>query len=139
MKTKILMTTLSLFVLLMTTNAQVETNDVPMSSNKYVYCELVGTAKLLSNKLTINIDMGQRIKTFSAKNRKLVDENNKPIVFNSMVDAMNYMGETGWEFVQAYAITVAQSNVYHWLLKKDISKFSEVERAEILSGIKLNE
>lgn len=42
-----------------------------------------------------------------------------------MVDAMNYMGNFGWKFVQAYAITIGQSNVYHWLLYKDIVEESE--------------
>jgi hypothetical protein len=35
-----------------------------------------------------------------------------------MVDALNYMGEKGWEFVQAYVVTISNQNVYHWLLKK---------------------
>lgn len=38
--------------------------------------------------------------------------------FNSMIDALNYMGEDGWEFVQAYIVTTGEINVYHWLLKK---------------------
>lgn len=38
--------------------------------------------------------------------------------FNSMVDGMNYMGKDGWEFVQAYVVTLGNQNVYHWLLKK---------------------
>lgn len=39
-------------------------------------------------------------------------------IFNSMIDGMNYMGKLGWEFVQAYTVTVGEQNVYHWLLKK---------------------
>ena len=39
--------------------------------------------------------------------------------FNSMVDAMNYMGALGWNFEQAYAVTIGQQNVYHWLLRKE--------------------
>ena len=60
---------------------------------------------------------------------QLVDSNGKKIVFNSMVDGMNYMGKFGWKFAQAYAITIGQSNVYHWLLYKDI-----VEDSEIVEG-----
>jgi len=37
-----------------------------------------------------------------------------------MIDAMNFMGAKGWEFVQAYVVTVGKQNVYHWLLKKEI-------------------
>jgi hypothetical protein len=37
-----------------------------------------------------------------------------------MVDALNYMGNNGWDFVQAYVVTNGQQNVYRWLLKMKI-------------------
>lgn len=84
-----------------------------------VYCEIVGTSKMFSKKLTIEVDFGQESTLFSRET--LVDENGKPIVFNSMVDAMNYMGTLGWEFEQAYVVTVesgsSATNVYHWLFE----------------------
>lgn len=43
----------------------------------------------------------------------MVDETGKNIVFNSMVDAMNFMGKLGWEFEQAYVVTMGGQNVYH--------------------------
>jgi len=39
-----------------------------------------------------------------------------------MVDAMNFMGTLGWEFVQAYVVTESNQNVYHWLLKMEIKE-----------------
>ena len=51
--------------------------------------------------------------------------------FNSMVDAMNWMGSMGWEFVQAYVVTVGNQNVYHWLLKKNLKNMSPEERASL--------
>ncbi|WP_298063264.1 hypothetical protein [uncultured Rikenella sp.] len=91
------------------------------TSPKKVYCELLGVRKLLSAKVTVVVDFGQN----PHDNSKLVDENGKKITFNSMVDAMNYMGELGWEFEDAYAITLGTGasgqNVYHWLLSKYIS------------------
>ena len=83
-----------------------------------VYCELLGTSKFLSNKVTVSVDFGQEGSEWESK---LVDKNGKAITFNSMVDAMNYMGCLGWKFEQAYVVTVGQQNVYHWLLSKDIS------------------
>lgn len=85
----------------------------------FVYCQLVGTANFTMTKVTVEIDFGQARKVFE-RNKRLLDENGKPIKFNSMVDAMNYMGSMGWEFVQAYVVTVGNSNVYHWLLKKKL-------------------
>ena len=34
------------------------------------------------------------------------------------MDGLNYMGDRGWEFIQAYAITYNNQNVYHYILKR---------------------
>ena len=85
-----------------------------------VYCELLGQGKLFSSKVTVTVDFGQD----QWQNNKLVDENGKKIVFNSMIDAMNFMGKLGWEFEQAYVITVGSGssaqNVNNWLLSRYI-------------------
>lgn len=86
-------------------------------NQKFVYAELLGTEKFFSSKITITIDFGQSKSMW--KDNRLKDEiTGKVQVFNSMIDALNYMGEDGWEFVQAYIVTIGQQNVYHWLLKK---------------------
>lgn len=89
---------------------------------KKMYCELVGTQKL-TGKIVVSVDFGQE--SFWKDNR-LVDESGQVMKFNSMVDAMNYMGTLGWEFEQAYVVSVGvggptATNVYHWLLSKTIS------------------
>lgn len=82
----------------------------------YTYCQIVGTQKFLSLKCTIAIDYGQERK-FGEDNR-VRDENGNVQSFNSMIDALNYMGDQGWDFVQAYVISMGNQNVYHYLLKK---------------------
>ena len=86
------------------------------------YCELVGMQTLLG-KTSVSVDFGQG--SFFKDNR-LVDENGDVIKFNSMIDAMNYMGALGWDFEQAYVVTVgtgnSRQNVYHWLLSKPYSE-----------------
>ena len=47
----------------------------------------------------------------------MVDEEGKKIKFNSMIDALNYMGKFGWDFEQAYAVSMGNTNVYHFLLE----------------------
>lgn len=108
-----------------------QTNDDQRKS--YIYCEIVGTSKLMSNKCTIVLDFGQFNKF--ASDQRLIDDDGKVIVFNSMVDAMNWMGKDGWEFLQAYVITGAYGNVYHWLLKLDLDTLTPAEREEILSKL----
>ena len=105
---------------------------VHAQQQNYVYCQLVGTGKLFSSKVTVQADFGQQT-TFWKEVDYIKDENGKKINFNSMVDAMNFMGTQGWEFVQAYVVTVNSQNVYHWLLKKEIN---QEETEELQEGFK---
>lgn len=101
--------------------------DVAQAPKKYaVYCELVGREKLLSTKVTVSVDFGQAQSLFSSNT--MVDEKGNQIVFNSMVDAMNYMGKLGWVFEAAYMVgSEKQGFTYHWLLRKDIAEGEEVD------------
>jgi hypothetical protein len=92
-----------------------------------VYAELLGTATNLlglNRNCVVTVDLGQSMEIY--KTHHIIDENGKPIKFKSMVAAMNYMGERGWKFVQAYIVTVGNQNVYHWLLYKDVSDKAEI-------------
>ena len=110
---------LPLITLLFSTVAFSQTvNDIPLKEIDVEYVQIVGTSKLLSTKLTIEIDFGQRTKFFSAGKETIVkDENGQKMEFNSMIDALNFMTKNGFEFVNAYAITVSNQNVYHYLLR----------------------
>lgn len=94
-------------------------NAEQLRTQSKVYCELLGHAKLFSQKVNVEVDFGQHRRFFH--NSFLVDEQGRAITFNSMVDAMNHMGKLGWEFEQAYVVTVGSVNVYHWLLSKYIT------------------
>lgn len=113
----------SLLLLCLTT---IYAQEVP----KFVYCEIVGTERLLSTKVTITVDFGQRMKFFA--DNRMKDETGKPLVFNSMIDALNFMGKQGWEFAQAYAITISNQNVYHFLMKKPFEELDEETKQEYL-------
>jgi len=97
------------------------------SRKNYIYCELIGQEKVLSNKVKIQVDFGQKTSFWKGGADKMMKDNNgKAIEFNSLVDAMNYFGAQGWELVQAFAVTEptglnGQQNVYHWILKKEIT------------------
>ena len=92
-----------------------------------VFCELLGHGKIFSTKVKVTVDFGQETNIWRQyMDHYLVDENGDKIQFNSMVDAMNYMGGLGWEFEQAYVITIEGQNVYHWLLSKEVSADEEI-------------
>ena len=99
--------------------------------SQYIYCEIVGTRNMASNKITITIDLGDKTKWFyenSVKDQKT----GKNRVFNSMIDALNYMGRRKWELEQVYTFTNQNHHVVHYLLKKAHSKLESAERSELL-------
>jgi len=84
------------------------------------YCQVIVTPKLLSNKVTIDIDFGEE-KPFWADNR-LRSYDGKLKKFNTVVDAMNFMGKDGWVFINAYPVFNGNVNVYHFSFKKQFSR-----------------
>ena len=75
----------------------------------------------IGNKIKVDIDFGDERSFWGNDGRNLIiDEDGKDMKFNSMVDAMNFMGERGWVYTDSYVITVAGQNVIHWLLCKEI-------------------
>ena len=103
-----------------------------------IYCELLGTQGLFTKKVTVSVDFGQQSRFFS--NDTLVDEKGDVIIFNSMVDAMNYMGRLGWEFEQAYVVTLGSgstsTNVYHWLLSKVVDEDGDTNPLRTVQMVK---
>lgn len=88
-----------------------------------VYAELLGDyTNLLGLNKNVNVmlDLGQYQSTW--RYYKLMDDKGKNIKFNSIVDAMNYMGERGWVLVQPYVI----DKVTHWVMYKDITDKSQI-------------
>lgn len=86
------------------------------SSKVEQYYQVIATPRVLSNKVTINIDFGEeksywrytRLKTYDGKLKK----------FNTVIDAMNFMGKDGWVFINAYPVTSGDTVLYHFAFKK---------------------
>lgn len=102
-------------------------NDTPITAIDVEYVEIVGEEKFLSNKMTVHIDFGQQTSFWNeAKGTVIKDENGKPVVFNSMIDALNFMSKNGYKFVTAYVVTEEDQSEYHYLLKKEKAKVRNV-------------
>lgn len=85
------------------------------------YCEVVATARLLSNKVTIDIDYGEERSFW--KDHRLKDEDGKFKKLNSVIDALNYLGKLGWKLVNAFPISDGSGpKVYHYVFKKEFAK-----------------
>jgi hypothetical protein len=95
-------------------NAQSDTSKVEQ------YCQIIATPRLLSNKVTIDIDYGDeksfwhdtRLKTDAGKLKK----------FNTVIDAINYMSREGWIFMNAYPVRMGETEIYHFAFKKQFLK-----------------
>jgi hypothetical protein len=89
------------------------------------YCEVVATGRLLSNKVTIDIDYGEERSIW--KDHRLKEEDGKVKKFNTLVDALNYLGKNDWKLVNAFPVATANTPmVYHYVFKKEFLK-SETE------------
>lgn len=95
------------------------------------YCELVATAKLFSAKVNIDVNFGEERKFFEFKDRRVKDSLGSVKRFNSVVDALNYMGQQGWKLVNAFPVSTGTTGgaVYHFFFKKEFDA-SEIETAQ---------
>ena len=100
-------------------NAQADTSKVEQ------YCQLIATPRLLSNKVTIDIDFGDEKSIWQDNRLKTYDGRIKK--FNTIIDAMNYMGRDGWVFINAYPVRMGETVIYHFAFKKQFTK-SELQQ-----------
>lgn len=100
---------------------------------KFFYCQISGSPyKLLSTQVTIKMDYGQPTKLL-ADNRMRDPETGNLLVFNSLMDAMNYMVEQGWEFVQAYNESSGEDgHETFFIMKRPFEEFEEEDPNEVL-------
>ena len=66
------------------------------------YCIVTPRGKSLSTKLYLDVDRGQHITDDDQKT--LLDNNRRPLVFNSLADGLNYMARQGWIYVNTLPV-----------------------------------
>lgn len=83
------------------------------------YLQLVGYSQgVLKKKVVVIVDYGQKIKAFDTDTR-VEGADGKPIIFNSMMDAMNQFNGWGWELLTTYYVSVPNSgDVLHYVLRR---------------------
>lgn len=98
------------FVMSLAARAQNDTSRVEQ------YCQLIATPRLLSNRVTIDLDFGVEKSTW--RDNRLKNEEGKIKKFNTVIDALNYMGKQGWIFINAYPVVYGTNTVYHFAFRK---------------------
>jgi hypothetical protein len=76
--------------------------------------------KVLSRKVTIDVDFGEERRLL--QDNRLRDEMGKLKTFNTVVDALNYLGRLGWTMVNAFPTIEGSQTMYHYVLKKEFEK-----------------
>ena len=122
---------LILFVFISVSGYGQTVNNIPIKDLKSEYVEIVGTAAtLFGNKVIIDIDFGQEVKVFGGGKQFIIkNAAGENMEFNSMIDALNFMSQNGYTFVQAYGFeTTNHEYVYHYLLRKSNARDEASEK-----------
>jgi len=91
------------------------------NDNIEVFCDLVSKKKFLGTSQNISINYGDRDslwqdqKIFALTDRELKN-------FNTIIDALNFMGNEGWTTISSYSTSQNSYIVEHYILKKTIKK-----------------
>jgi hypothetical protein len=96
-------------------------NGAPIEELDEEYIQIVGTEKFLKPfQVTIRVMFGQvsKAKEMPLSTLYTDETQKKPYPLNGMVGALNFFSKYGYEYIDAYALTMQSSNVYHFLLRK---------------------
>ena len=86
-----------------------------------IFCDLISIRKFLGTKEDISINYGNRDSLWTSdKMFTLVASDLKK--YNSVIDALNYMGSEGWKEISSYSTSNNSYIVKHYVLKKEIKK-----------------
>lgn len=94
----------------------------------YVYCEIIANHLPTHRGGGVLFDFGQKI--VPMKYNYLTDADGNKLLFNSGVDALNYMVCLGWELVQAYT---SGESLSHYLLRIAPARLTAEQRAALLT------
>ena len=86
-----------------------------------VFCDLMATKKFLSNDVDIKINYGNRDSLWLDKKIYTLLSSDLQN-YNTTLDALNYMGNEGWETISSYSSSYNSYIVEHYILKKLITK-----------------
>ena len=85
------------------------------------FCQVAVFSRPSAKKLIINIDYGEGKGVL--KDFKLKEDNGDMKEFNSIVEALNYMGGLGWKMVNAFSISYGlNGSDCYYVFKKEFLK-----------------
>lgn len=116
---KTIITSVFFFVLLGISNGYAQTvNNVSLNAIDVEYIQIGSSAKPFSSIITIQVDFGQKSNFMSTESTSLLDKEGSPMEFNSMIEALNFFSQSGYEYLDAYSISINNRDVVYYLLRK---------------------
>ena len=97
-----------------------------------VYCEIMANHLPTHRDNGVLFDFGQ--KTEVLKYNYLTDAAGNRLLFNSGIEALNYMVCRGWELVQAYT-SGEENSLTHYLLRIAPARLTAEQRTELLTPL----
>ena len=98
----------------------------------HVYCEITAHHLPTHRNNGVLFDFGQ--KTEVLKYNYLTDAAGNRLLFNSGIEALNYMVCRGWELVQAYT-SGEENSLTHYLLRIAPARLTAEQRTELLTPL----
>lgn len=101
-------------------SAQVYVDGENINQKDIQYCQLFATNPTLLSRSFAWIDYGQRGHANNWRKTEIAGEDRKPIIFNSTMDALNFMVRNGWDLVST-AVSAdkdGSTTVFTYLLRK---------------------
>lgn len=116
-------------------------------SNKYIFCEISPIGKFFKGGCTLRVNYGQIKHKHIPKKAQICDENGTVLIFNSRVDALNWLSEHGWEFCSSTTSVSGSgsngdssvSSSETWILKYCVEGFTEKQIEEVYNTFNLKE
>lgn len=94
-------------------------NNIPIKDINAEYIQIKGApGEAFNNNIRILIDFGQATRALTSKEEIVRDVDGKKMKFNSMIDALNFMSANGYEFVQAYGVSISNKEIEHYYLMR---------------------
>ena len=91
------------------------------NENIEVFCDLMSRKKFLGTEEVITVNYGDRDSLWIAKKIYTLMSNDLK-KYNSIINALNYMGNEGWETLRSYSTSHNSYTIEHYILKKQITK-----------------
>ena len=91
-----------------------ETNfDIKDIPKEIQYCKVIGHSFSIDSPPVISIDFGQK---WIAK--KFIKKSGKKILFNSIIETLNFMYNNGWEYMSSYIVSGGFGFKHHYILQR---------------------